>query len=222
MRTASESTLNREEIAIHFANATIKGILTIPAQAKSLIIFAHGAGSSRLSPRNNRVADFLNQNNLATLLMDLLTEPEERTDLVTGQLRFDINFLAKRLDGVTQWILENRSTKELSLGYFGSSTGAAAALKAAAHRPEAVKALVSRGGRPDMAQDVLPQVRTPTLLIVGSDDTHVLELNRMAFDMLSGEKDLVIVPGATHLFEEPGKLDEVAEHAKRWFVKYLS
>lgn len=220
--TAGQDILSRQEIAIHVTGVIIKGILTIPTDAGALVIFAHGAGSSRLSPRNRHVADIFNHNNLATLLMDLLTQDEERTDMVTGHLRFDINFLAQRLNEVTQWILENDATKKWKLGYFGSSTGAAAALRAAAERPEAIKALVSRGGRPDMAEDVLPQVKAPTLLIVGSDDTLVLDLNQQAFEMLTVEKELVIIPGATHLFEEPGTLDEVAEHAMKWFLKYLS
>lgn len=222
MKTEYHDTLNKQDVRISTANGIINGILTFPKEAKALVLFAHGAGSSRLSPRNQHVAGVLNQDGLATLLMDLLTPHEEQLDMVTGQLRFDIDFLARRLDEVTQWVLKNDNTRRLTLGCFGSSTGAAAALKTAVQNPQLVKALVSRGGRPDMAEDVLALVKAPTLLIVGSLDTVVLDLNRQAFDMLQVEKELVVVPGATHLFEESGKLDEVAAHAKRWFMAHLT
>ncbi len=220
MRLA-EKMLN-EEIKIETPEGIIIGLLNIPEGAKGIIIFAHGSGSGRLSPRNRHVAGVLNQEKLATLLMDLLTEREEQIDSVTGQFRFDIDFLARRLNDVTEWVLNNDDTLRLQPAYFGASTGSAAALKASVQRPQTIKALVSRGGRADMAADILPQVKTPTLLIVGAEDTAVLEMNRQAFEKLGGDKKLVIVPGATHLFEEPGKLDEVADHAGKWFLKYLS
>jgi putative phosphoribosyl transferase len=220
MRLA-EKILN-EEIKIRTRRGIINGLLDIPEGAKGIIIFAHGSGSGRLSPRNRHVAGVLNQEKLATLLMDLLTEREEQIDSITGELRFDIDFLARRLNDVTEWVLSNDNTRMLQPAYFGASTGAAAALKASVQRPETIKALVSRGGRPDMAEDILSQVTTPVLLIVGGDDAAVLEMNRRAFEKLAGEKKLVVVPGATHLFEEPGKLDEVADHAAKWFLKHLS
>jgi putative phosphoribosyl transferase len=185
------------------------------------VLFAHGSGSSRHSPRNRYVAWLLNQANLATLLVDLLTSDEETIDLRTGQLRFDIELLAERLISVTDWLMQQRETRRLRIGYFGASTGAGAALVAAAERPDMVGAVVSRGGRPDLAGAALARVRAPTLLIVGGNDFQVIELNRAAFALLRGEKQLVIVPGATHLFEEPGALDEVARLARDWFKRYL-
>jgi putative phosphoribosyl transferase len=180
-----------------------------------------GSGSSRLSPRNRYVAQVLNEARLATLLVDLLTTQEEAVDLRTAQLRFDIGLLAERLVGVTDWLLQQPDTRPLEIGYFGASTGAAATLVSAAQRPDAVGAIVSRGGRPDLAGPLLPQVRAPTLLIVGGSDLQVIELNRSAFTQLRCEKRLVIVPGATHLFEEPGALDEVARLARDWFEQHL-
>ena len=185
-------------------------------------MFAHGSGSSQLSPRNRYVAQLLNQARLATLLLDLLTAQEEAIDLRTARLRFDIGLLAERLVGATDWLLEHPQTRELQIGYFGASTGAAAALVAAAERLDEVAAIVSRGGRPDLAGPRLPQVRAPTLLIVGGNDVQVIELNRSAFAQLRCEKQLVIVPGATHLFEEPGALDDVARLAREWFQRYLA
>lgn len=201
---------------------TLDGDLTIPAGGRALIVFAHGSGSSRHSPRNRFVARSLNHAGLATLLMDLLTPQEEEADAVTGHLRFDIPFLAERLTAATDWLLANPEADSLRLGYFGASTGAVAALIAAVQRPAAVGAIVSRGGRPDLAAPVLAQVRTPTLLIVGGADRTVLALNREALRNLRGESELVIVPGATHLFEEPGALAEVAELAAGWFLRHLT
>jgi putative phosphoribosyl transferase len=216
-----EGQILNQQVAIKVPEGMIKGLFAIPRQSKTIVIFAHGTGSGRLSPRNRYVADILNQENLATLLIDLLTEEEERIDVVTGQFRFDIEHLSKRLGDVTQWVLDNNSTRGLLIGYFGASTGAAAALKASVQKPGRIKALVARGGRPDMAEDILERVKTPTLLIVGSQDTQVIEMNRSAFEKLPGQKKMIIVPGATHLFEEPGKLEEVANHAKKWFSEHM-
>lgn len=200
---------------------TIEGNLTLPEGAYGIVLFAHGSGSSRHSPRNRYVAWLLNQANLATLLVDLLTSDEETIDLRTGQLRFDIELLAERLISVTDWLMQQRDTRRLRIGYFGASTGAGAALVAAAERPDMVGAVVSRGGRPDLAGAALARVRAPTLLIVGGNDFQVVELNRAALAQLHCEKQLVIVPGATHLFEEPGALDEVARLAREWFERHL-
>ena len=201
---------------------TLEGDLNIPEGARGIVLFAHGSGSSRHSPRNRHVAQQLNEASLATLLVDLLTEKEEVIDLRTARLRFDIGLLAERLVGVTDWLLQQPDTRGLQIGYFGASTGAAAALVAAAERPDAVAAIVSRGGRPDLAGPYLPRVRAPTLLIVGGNDVQVIELNRTALAQLRCDKQLVIVPGATHLFEEPSALDQVARLAREWFERYLS
>jgi dienelactone hydrolase len=188
-----------------------------------VVLFAHGSGSSRHSPRNRFVAAALNQHGIATLLLDLLSGPEERIDAETGHLRFDIEFLADRVTIATDWLVNNDSTQQLRIGYFGASTGAGAALVAAAHQPDLIAAVVSRGGRPDLAGNALPHVTAPTLLIVGGDDIPVIELNRTALDRLgSPHKQLAIVPGATHLFEEPGTLEEVARLASDWFVNEFS
>jgi putative phosphoribosyl transferase len=200
---------------------TLEGNLTLPEGAEGIVLFAHGSGSSRHSPRNRYVARLLNDAKLATLLVDLLTSDEEAIDMRTGHLRFDIGLLAERLIAVTDWLPQYRDTQHLRIGYFGASTGAAAALVAAAERPDVVGAVVSRGGRPDLAADALARVRAPTLLIVGGNDFQVIELNRAAFAQLHCEKRLVIVPGATHLFEEPGALDEVARLAREWFERHL-
>jgi pimeloyl-ACP methyl ester carboxylesterase len=186
-----------------------------------VVLFAHGSGSSRHSRRNRHVAALLNEAKLATLLLDLLTVEEEAVDMRTAHLRFDIGLLAGRLIVATDWLTREPDTQRLPVGYFGASTGAAAALVAAAERPDVVDAVVSRGGRPDLAGPALPLVRAPTLLIVGGDDVTVLELNRQALAQLRAEKELVIIPGATHLFEEPGALDEVARLARDWFERYL-
>ena len=201
---------------------TLEGNLSLPERARGIVLFAHGSGSSRHSPRNRYVARVLNEAKLATLLVDLLTPDEEAVDLRTAHLRFDIGLLAGRLVGVTDWLTQYPDTHELRIGYFGASTGAAAALVAAAPRPDAVGAIVSRGGRPDLAGPALARVRAPTLLIVGGNDFEVVELNRRAFALLRCEKQLEIVPGATHLFEEPGALEEVARLAREWFERYLT
>jgi len=186
------------------------------------VLFAHGSGSSRHSPRNQFVARVLQEAGLATLLIDLLTAPEEAEDRLTARIRFNIDLLGKRVVEVTNWLIANPTTANLKIGYFGASTGAAAALVAAAERPLAVGAVVSRGGRPDLASSALPQVQAPTLLLVGSKDTQVIELNRMAFTLLRCEKRLEIIPGASHLFEEPGTLEQVAQLASQWFSHYLT
>jgi dienelactone hydrolase len=198
----------------------LEGDLRMPERAGGLVLFAHGSGSSRHSPRNRYVARLLNEANLATLLVDLLTFEEEMIDRRTVHLRFDIGLLATRLAAVTDWLARQPATRDLPVGYFGASTGAAAALVAAAERPH-VRAIVSRGGRPDLAGRALRLVRAPTLLIVGGEDREVIELNREAYAQLLCEKQLVIVPGATHLFEEPGALDVVAQLAREWFDRHL-
>jgi len=199
----------------------LEGNLSLPEGARGIVLFAHGSGSSRHSPRNRYVAQILNEAKLATLLVDLLTPDEEAIDLRTAHLRFDIGLLAERLVGVTDWLTQYPDTRHLRVGYFGASTGAAAALVAAAQRPDAVDAVVSRGGRPDLAGPALALVRAPTLLIVGGNDFEVVELNRRALALLRCEKRLEIVPGATHLFEEPGALEVVARLAREWFERYL-
>jgi putative phosphoribosyl transferase len=197
--------------------ATLEGTLSVPEEARGVVLFAHGSGSSRHSPRNRHVARLLNEAKLATLLVDLLTSDEEAIDLRTAHLRFDISLLAERLIRATDWLIQQADLRGLRIGYFGASTGAGAALVAAAERPQTVGAVVSRGGRPDLAGPALPRVLAPTLLIVGGNDFQVLEFNRAALAQLRCEKRLVIVPGATHLFEEPGALDEVARLAREWF-----
>jgi putative phosphoribosyl transferase len=209
-------------VRVAAASVVLEGDLAIPAGARGMVLFAHGSGSSRHSPRNRYVAHLLNEARLATLLVDLLTAAEEDAERRTRHLRFDIGLLAERLVETTDWLLRQRDTRELPLGHFGASTGAAAALVAAAARPQSVGAVVSRGGRPDLAGPALPLVRAPTLLIVGGDDRPVIELNRQALARLHCEKQLVIVPGATHLFEEPGALDEVARLARDWFEHHLT
>ncbi len=208
-------------VTIPSGDATINGNLTIPHNARGIVIFAHGSGSSRFSPRNTKVAREINAARIATLLIDLLTEEEEAKDTYSGEFRFNIDLLAKRLTDATQWCVNHSSTKNLAVGYFGASTGAAAALIAAAKLPEHVKAVVSRGGRPDLAGKYLLDVKAPTLLIVGGDDTEVIELNREAKAQMKIDAKIAIVPGATHLFEELGKLEQVAKLAIEWFTKYL-
>jgi putative phosphoribosyl transferase len=210
-----------EIVRVTAGSVTVEGNLTLPEEARGIVLFAHGSGSSRLSPRNRYVARILNEAKLATLLVDLLTPEEEAIDVRTAHLRFDIGLLAERLVGATDWLVQHHDTNQLRIGYFGASTGAAAALMAAVVRPDVVGAVVSRGGRPDLAGRALAQVRAPTLLIVGGHDVEVLELNRAALAQLRAEKDLVIVPGATHLFEEPGALDQVARLARDWFERHL-
>lgn len=200
---------------------TLHGDLMIPQGAKGLVIFVHGSGSSSRSPRNQFVAKVLNKAGLATLLFDLLTAEEEEIDNRTSELRFDIELLSKRLEKVTQYIMSYEKTKDLRIGYFGASTGAAAALIAAARNPTPIHALVSRGGRPDLAGHFLQGVRAPTLLIVGGEDYGVIELNEEALAALTCEKKLEIIPGATHLFEEEGKLEKVAHIATHFFTQQL-
>lgn len=208
-------------VGIEADNVLLHGNLIIPASAKGLVVFAHGSGSSRHSSRNRSVAEVLRDAGLATLLFDLLTLDEEAEDLISGRRRFDIALLARRLIGATDWLQADEKVRRLKLGYFGASTGAAAALAAAVARADIVGAVVSRGGRPDLALPVLDRVKAPTLLIVGGDDFPVIDLNRQALSELRTEKKLVIVPGATHLFEEPGALERVAALARDWFLKYL-
>jgi putative phosphoribosyl transferase len=209
------------KVEIHAGHAVLSGNLTIPDNAVGLVLFAHGSGSSRHSPRNQFVARTLNDARLATLLFDLLTQHEEAIDMRTGEQRFNIGLLAERLVHVTKWTKQQEQTRDLRIGYFGSSTGGAAALVAASEIPQDVGAIVSRGGRPDLAGDALPKVQMPTLLIVGGNDDIVIELNEQARDQMRCEVKLEIVPGATHLFEEPGALEKVAKLASEWFVKYL-
>ncbi len=200
----------------------LEGDLGVPEDAGGVVLFAHGSGSSRHSPRNRYVARALREAGLATLLIDLLTPDEERVDLRTGHLRFDIELLAERLAGATDWLIEDPDTSNLLIGYFGASTGAGAALVTAADRPQEVGAIVSRGGRPDLAGDALPLVETPTLLIVGGNDVPVIGMNEEALGRLRAVKRLEIVAGATHLFEEPGALEEVARLAVGWFGRHLT
>jgi putative phosphoribosyl transferase len=221
MASPSVSSPKRTEIQIDAGSVVLKGFLEVPERAQGLVLFAHGSGSGRHSSRNQRVAAMLRQEGLGTLLFDLLTEAEERSEARTAHLRFDIDFLAGRLRLATAWALVYRALAGLPLGYFGASTGAAAALIAAAQEKGRVRAVVSRGGRPDLAGPALPQVAAPTLLIVGGDDREVLELNREAFDRLRTEKRLEIVPGASHLFEEPGTLETAATLAGSWFSSHL-
>jgi dienelactone hydrolase len=199
----------------------LEGSLVLPVRAMGIVLFAHGSGSSRHSSRNQFVARQLNDARLGTLLVDLLTQQEEAVDAVTRHLRFDIQLLADRLNAAIAWLGEHRETQALRVGLFGASTGGGAALVAAAHDPERVAAVVSRGGRPDLAGDALPRVRAPTLLIVGGDDRQVIALNEQAMRQMRADVRLEIVPGASHLFEEPGTLDRVADLARDWFVRHL-
>jgi len=208
-------------LRLTLASVTLEGALRIPKGATGIVLFAHGSGSSRHSPRNRYVAQALHDGGLATLLIDLLTAAEEREDDRTARLRFNIHLLAHRVIGASDWLLKNAATMRMRIGYFGASTGAAAALEAAAERPDEIGAVVSRGGRPDLALPVLGRVKAPTLLIVGGRDAAVIEMNREAFEHLSTEKRLDILPGATHLFEEPGTLEHVASLARDWFVQHL-
>jgi putative phosphoribosyl transferase len=216
-----ESTIERP-VRVAVGPVVLAGDLRVPARATAVVLFAHGSGSSRRSPRNRHVAQQLGDAGLATLLIDLLTPSEEALDARTGRLRFDIRLLAERLLGATDWLGQQPGTRGLRLGYFGASTGAAAALVAAAVRPRRVGAIVSRGGRPDLAGPALPRVVAPTLLIVGGHDVGVIGLNRQALDHLRGPKRLAVVPAATHLFEEPGALDQIARLAREWFAQHLA
>jgi len=209
------------EVQIHAGRAVLSGNLHIPKDAGALVLFAHGSGSSRHSPRNQFVARTLNEAGLATLLFDLLTPEEEAIDMQTREHRFNIRLLAERLVDATKWAKQQNQTSSLRTGYFGSSTGGAAALVAAVDAPQDVDAVVSRGGRPDLAGEALPKVQAPTLLIVGGNDDIVIELNEQARDRMRCEVKLEIIPGATHLFEEPGTLEKVAKLASDWFVKHM-
>ncbi|MDJ0714447.1 MAG: dienelactone hydrolase family protein [Prochloraceae cyanobacterium] len=223
MKKSISQLYDRENIvSVTAGSVTLEGNLEIPEGAKGIVLFAHGSGSSRHSPRNRYVAELLRAKGMATLLIDLLTSSEEEIDRVTRHLRFDIGLLAERLIGATNWLEENRATENLKIGYFGASTGSAAALLAAAELKEAVSAIVSRGGRPDLAGTALSRVKAPTLLIVGGNDIPVIAMNQEAMDYLHTKKQLEIIPRAGHLFEEPGALEEVARLASNWFDRYLS
>ena len=209
------------ELKIPVGNVEVEGNLTLPSGAKGIVLFAHGSGSSRFSPRNQYVAKQFNTQKMGTLLFDLLTQEEEEIDMATAEYRFNISLLAERLIGATEWLKNDPQTRNHKFAYFGASTGAAAALIAAAKLPNDISAVVSRGGRPDLAGDYLSQVAAPTLLLVGGLDTEVIELNKQAMAQMSAEKKLVIIPEATHLFEEPGKLEEVAKFSIDWFMRYF-
>lgn len=211
----------QRSLILDLDDAVVHGDLALPEGAEGLVVFAHGSGSSRFSPRNQQVARYFNDLGLGTLLLDLLTMDEQQVDEITREFRFDIPLLARRLAGVVDWLQQDERLQELIVGLFGASTGAAAALICAAQRHHAVAAVVSRGGRTDLAGDALEHVRAPTLLIVGGEDDEVLALNRDSLARLTGIKRLEVVPGATHLFEEPGKLLVVAELAGEWFLRYL-
>jgi len=206
-----------DSVQIELPSIQLEGILVIPKESKGVVVFTHGSGSGRLSPRNAFVAKALQEAGLGTLLVDLLSEEEDQV----YETRFNIGLLAARVVEVTKWLMNKKETKGKLIGYFGASTGAAAALQAAANLSSDIWAVVSRGGRPDLVFPFLSTVRAPTLLIVGERDPIVIDMNKAAYDRISSQKDLVIVPGATHLFEEPGTLEEVAELATRWFVRYL-
>jgi putative phosphoribosyl transferase len=222
MTDAASIGFEPQGVSIPSDGVVLQGDLTLPAGARGLVLFAHGSGSSRLSPRNRMVARRLQDGGFGTLLFDLLTVGEETLDAITRSLRFDIDFLAGRLAAATQWVAAQPRTRSLRLGYFGASTGAAAALVASARHPRLVGAIVSRGGRPDLAGAYLRLITAPTLLIVGGADSTVIRLNQAALTQLSCDmKELKIVPGATHLFEEPGALEQVADLAGQWFARHL-
>jgi putative phosphoribosyl transferase len=216
-----EETMRTFDVRIPAETVTLEGELVLPGQARGLVLFAHGSGSSRHSPRNQYVARVLHEAGLATLLLDLLTAEEEQRERYTRHLRFDIPFLAARLVQATRWVARQRQAEGLALGYFGSSTGAAAALVAAAELEDQIRAVVSRGGRPDLAEAVLVKVTAPVLLIVGGHDLQVLELNESAYAQVRSEKLLKVIPGATHLFEEQGALERVSRLAADWFARHL-
>ena len=211
----------KEELGIPVGALTLRGDLLVPEDAAGLVIFAHGSGSGRLSPRNQFVAEVIRRRNIGTLLFDLLTEEEESVDIYTRHLRFDISLLAERLVAVAKWTAQQQDTDGLSKGFFGASTGAGGALVAAAEIGSGIRAVVSRGGRPDLAGDALGRVETPVLLIVGGHDEPVIEMNQEAYEKLQSVKEIKIVPGASHLFEEPGTLETAAQLAADWFEKYL-
>ena len=216
------ATIQMQDVQVRTSDADLPGMLTIPDDAEGIVLFAHGSGSSRFSARNRFVAEQLNGVGLATLLFDLLTQQENTVDERTAEHRFDIDLLTRRLVGAADWARQDGHTEELRIGLFGASTGAAAALRAAAERPYLVNAVVSRGGRPDLAGEALPRVEAPTLLIVGGNDEPVITMNRDAADqMTAADHRIEIIAGATHLFEEPGTLEQVADLARDWFRTYL-
>jgi dienelactone hydrolase len=219
--TEAETQATSREVSISAGGVLLEGNLDVPVAARGVVVFAHGSGSSRHSRRNQFVAQRLREAGLGTLLMDLLTLREEEEDARTARLRFDMGLLAQRLVAATDWVGEDPHLNQRPVGYFGASSGAGAALVAAAERPRAIKAVVSRGGRPDLAGEALAKVQAPTLLIVGSLDTAVIAVNRQAYEELQSVKRLEIVPGASHLFEEPGTLEVVARLAADWFARYL-
>ena len=210
-----------QQVTVKSGKESLEGFLTLPPQSMGLVLFAHGSGSSRKSPRNQYVAEQLNNKGLGTLLFDLLTSKEQDVDERTGRLRFDIPLLTRRLTGALDWALEEERTQGMPLGLFGASTGAAAALGTAAERSSKIAAVVSRGGRPDLAKDALPEVKAPTLLIVGQLDLPVIRMNQEAANHMKAVNKVEIVPGATHLFEEAGKMEMVATLATEWFARYL-
>lgn len=222
MNAASEDPMR--DVTVESDDISLPGHLRLPEDSIGVVLFAHGSGSGRNSPRNQYVAEKLGQSGVGTLLIDLMTEKEQAQDIVNGRLRFDIDFLTARMEAAMRWLQQEPTTQALPIGLFGSSTGAAAALRAAVKAPETIRAVVSRGGRVDLAVDGQMQLRTPTLLIVGERDELVLELNAQFREQIAEgcETELRIVPEAGHLFEEPGALEAVADHARDWFVRYLS
>jgi len=222
MKQHAPALIEQRTVHVTVSRHAIEGDLSVPAHARGVVLFAHGSGSSRFSARNKRVAAVLQESGFATLLIDLLTPNEEELDRLSGEYRFDIGRLAERLIGAAEWLGATDATAALTLSMFGASTGGGAALVAAAELPDRVAAVVSRGGRPDLAGKALERVVAPTLLIVGGKDEVVLELNRTALARLHATARLEVIPGATHLFEEPGALDEVAHHAAAWFEAYAS
>ena len=220
-QTGHTGTILTREVRIPSGETTLEGELSVPVGATGVVLFAHGSGSSRHSPRNQAVARVIRESSVGTLLFDLLTREEEAVDMRTRHLRFGIQLLARRLVDATNWVKREGDIRHLRVGYFGASTGGGAALVAAAERGEEIGAVVSRGGRPDLAGEALPRVKSPTLLIVGGDDVPVIEMNEEAYARLLCEKELKIVPNATHLFEEPGAIEEVARLAARWFGRHL-
>ena len=213
--------LDKGLVHVEIDSIALDGNLLVPSGATGIVLFAHGSGSSRFSSRNRYVASTLREGNLGTLLIDLLTPREEARDNITAELRFDIGMLADRLVGTVEWLRAQPELREKKIGLFGASTGGGAALVAAAARPKLIQAVVSRGGRPDLAGAALPRVEAPTLLIVGGNDVPVIAMNRSAYDQMRCERKLEILPGATHLFEEPGTLETVAMLARGWFERYL-
>jgi dienelactone hydrolase len=218
---ATPGAMETRSVQLPAAGVLLEGDLNLPPDAAGVVLFAHGSGSGRHSSRNRMVARLLNERGLATLLIDLLTAEEDAIDRYTAQYRFNIPLLAERLVGATHWLAGHEQTQNLPVGIFGASTGGGAGLIAAVAAGGNVRAVVSRGGRPDLAGSALPQVRAPTLLIVGGEDPVVIDLNRAAYALLNCEKDLIVIPGATHLFEEPGALEEVARLAGDWFLRHL-